>query len=331
MAGQSVDLVFEGGGVKGIGLAGALVELERQGYQPRCVAGTSAGAIMASLVAAGYARAELQEVVLHQMDFARFEDPPRLAVLGSTGEALDILKDKGIHSGDYFLHWIRDLLAAKGVHAFADLRDDTATDERRRYRLQVIASDLTDEAMLVLPRDAARIGFEPDALPVAEAVRMSMSIPVFFVPWEVKDAATGRTHMIVDGGLLSNYPVWLFDAPVGTTPSFPTLGLLLVTPNARDPMVPNPSPDDDADTASPVGYIKAVIETMLMAHDRFYVEDEDFARTIPIPTLGISTTDFSITPERAQALFQSGQDAAAAFLKTWDFEAYLAKYRTAPA
>ena len=51
-----VDLVFEGGGVKGIGLAGALATLEERGYQPQNVAGTSAGAINASLLAAGYTR-----------------------------------------------------------------------------------------------------------------------------------------------------------------------------------------------------------------------------------------------------------------------------------
>ena len=42
-----VDLVFEGGGVKGIGLAGAWEALEAENYRPRRVAGTSAGAITA--------------------------------------------------------------------------------------------------------------------------------------------------------------------------------------------------------------------------------------------------------------------------------------------
>src|SRR5579863_636555 len=70
------DLVFEGGGVKGIGLAGAYRALSDAGYQPQCVAGTSAGAIMASLVAAGYSGAELEGIVLNKqtMDFRKFED-----------------------------------------------------------------------------------------------------------------------------------------------------------------------------------------------------------------------------------------------------------------
>ena len=48
------DLVFEGGGVKGIGLAGALATLEEREYGPQNIAGTSAGAITAALLAAGY-------------------------------------------------------------------------------------------------------------------------------------------------------------------------------------------------------------------------------------------------------------------------------------
>ena len=51
------DLVFEGGGVKGIGLAGALATLEEREYGPQNIAGTSAGAITAALLAAGYSSA----------------------------------------------------------------------------------------------------------------------------------------------------------------------------------------------------------------------------------------------------------------------------------
>src|SRR5579884_2718334 len=91
------DLVFEGGGVKGIGLAGAFLALTEHGYQPQCVAGTSAGAIMASLVAAGYTGPELQDIVLHEMDFQKFEDR---TFLGPVGEGFDLLEHRGLHSGD---------------------------------------------------------------------------------------------------------------------------------------------------------------------------------------------------------------------------------------
>jgi NTE family protein len=64
------------------------------------------------------------------------------------------------------------------------------------------------------------------------------------------------------------------------------------------------------------------------AHDRIYLEKAEYARTIPIPTLGIGTTDFELSRERAEALYESGRDAAEKFLATWDFDAYIAEFRS---
>src|SRR3954447_25337304 len=179
---QQVDLVLEGGGVKGIGLVGALAVLEEQGWQPACVAGTSAGAITAALLAAGYRAKELQEMLL-ELDFHAFEDRGWEDRIPG-GELLSVLKDKGVFEGDYLRDWIGELLATKGIRTFADLRGDD-DEEGRRYRLRVIASDVTSRRLLALPQDATHIGLDPDALPVADAVRMSMSIPLFFEPVEV--------------------------------------------------------------------------------------------------------------------------------------------------
>ena len=315
------DLVFEGGGVKGIGLAGAFLALSQRGYQPQCVAGTSAGAIMASLVAAGYTGAELEEIVLHKMDFQKFEDPTFLDHFGAGGDIAQFLLTRGIHSGQYFLAWISELLEAKGVRTFADLRDDSASDPKRRYKLQVIASDLSARSMLVLPGAAKDLGLDPDGLKVADAVRMSMSIPVFFRPVE----ADG--HQIVDGGLLSNFPIWLFDTDPGTEPAFPTFGLLLVAPHQADPLLPTAPGAPVPPLRTNIDFLKAIAETMMEAHDRFYVEQANYARTVPIPTLGVRTTEFNIPPGQAQALFQSGHAAAEAFLASWNFQAYKRRFR----
>jgi len=330
MSEQSVDLVFEGGGVKGIGLAGAFFELYEQGYRAECVAGTSAGAITAALVAAGYTGEELKGLILNEMHFPQFADRPRLADLGQAGGVIDVLKDRGLHSGDYFLNWIRERLEAKGLTTFGQLRDDSAEGTPREYRLRVIASDLTDHSMLVLPQDAVKLGVDPDSLSVAEAVRMSMSIPIFFDPVIHTNEQDGRKHMIVDGGMLSNYPIWLFDAPKGSRPRFPTFGMLLVAPNQTDPLLPDPSAPAQNAMPSLIGYVKAIADTMMQAHDRFYVEQANYARTIPIPTCGVTTTQFEISKKQTEALFESGRTAAGKFLEGWDFEAYLAKFRTGP-
>jgi NTE family protein len=183
----------------------------------------------------------------------------------------------------------------------------------------------------VLPRDAPRLGIESDELNVAEAVRMSMSIPIFFEPWIHTNPQNARRHVIVDGGILSNFPVWLFDVPEGQPPAFPTIGLLLVAPDQRNPIVANPDSDTEAEPASSLtAYVKAIADTAMEAHDRFYIEDQSFARTIPIPTLGVRTTEFNITPERARALFESGRKAAADFFESWDFQLYVTKYRSGP-
>jgi NTE family protein len=323
------DLVFEGGGVKGIGLAGAFKQVYDTGYRPACVAGTSAGAITASLVAAGYTGDELAQIVLREMDFTKFEDPTFLDHFGVAGDIAEFLKSRGMHSGNYFVGWIRELLAAKGKTQFGHLRDPNATAENRTYGLQVIASDISAQSMLVLPRDAAQLGLgDPDELEIAHAVRMSMSIPVFFEPVIQRDGQ-GREHTIVDGGLLSNFPVWLFDSAPDVRPTFPTFGMLLVAPNQSAPLVQAPSPDAQfAPVGEPVQFAKAIVDTMMEAHDRFYVEQANFARTIPIPTLGVRTTEFDIQPDRAQALFDSGAQAAQKFLAGWNFDDYIARFRS---
>jgi NTE family protein len=328
---KRVDLVFEGGGVKGIGLAGAFSYLDEQGFKPQRVAGTSAGAITAALVAAGYSGQELQSLVLEEMKFKSFEDGGRWPV----SQALELAAHKGLHPGKYFESWMRERLEQKGITKFGQLRvanSDGGTGEAAQYRLQVIASDITEQRMLVLPRDAQEhLGLDPDELEIAAAVRMSMSIPIFFDPVVYHDPRNPHDQrLIVDGGLLSNFPVWLFDSPPGQVPRWPTFGLLLVAPNQQAPLVAGDAPErTDEGKVSILGFLMAIGHTMMEAHDRLYVEQANYARTIPINTLGVQTTQFSIDddPQLKRKLYDSGRDAAAEFLKTWDFNAYIKTFR----
>ena len=323
---QKADLVFEGGGVKGVGLAGAYAALEEAGWEPQCVAGTSAGAITAAFVAAGYRGDELRDEVLG-LNFRQFKDEGWEDRVPVIGREISILHDFGVYEGRRFLDWMTEKLAAKGVRTFGDLPETGSDDPKRRFRLQVVASDVTSHEMLVLPRDAAKIGSTPETLSVAYAVRMSMSIPIFFEPVNHSNDATGIEHLIVDGGMLSNFPVWLFDAE--DQPRFPTFGLLLV----EGP--PRTSVADRLDVTpgltrshSIIEYLKAIAQTLMEAHDRMHVDEADYARTIGIPTLGVRTTDFDLSRERAQELYRSGYDATQKFLKTFDFEAYKAAFRS---
>jgi NTE family protein len=326
-----VDLVLEGGGVKGIGLAGAYSVLEERGFEPYNIAGTSAGAITAALIAARYSAEELKDIVI-TLDFNQFEDKAWEDHIPIFDRSASILLDQGIYEGKRFYEWIKELLAAKGIHTFADLViEDAGDDPKYRSRLQVIASDATGRQLLVLPRDARRIGIEPDELEVALAVRMSMSIPIFFEPVRMKNPETGRDHVIVDGGMLSNFPVWLFDCGEDELPEWPTFGLLLVEPSPKTPIAERLPEDRDWGVGTLISYIKSMAQTMMEAHDRLYLEKAQYARTIPIPTLGVHTTEFDITRARAEALYDSGREAAETFLETWDFDAYVAAFRAGKA
>jgi NTE family protein len=121
MTDKVCDVVLDGGGVKGIGLVGALSELEAAGYSFRRVAGTSAGSIVGSLLAAGWTSADLIEL-MKTVDYTQFRDRNFLGYFGWPGEGLSLILTKGLYRGNYLRDWLGELLAQKGVRTFADLR-----------------------------------------------------------------------------------------------------------------------------------------------------------------------------------------------------------------
>ena len=312
-----VDGVFEGGGVKGIALVGAAAEIEAAGYEFVNLAGTSAGAIVATLLAAGYSAAEVKQTI-NGINFSTFEDPNLIGRIPYVGALVDEIFNKGLYKGDVFLNLIRDLLAKKGIHTFRDLiRPEFANDDRYRFKVRVVASDISRGRMLVLPQDinVNDYGIAPEDLEVALAVRMSMSIPYFFEPVKLKDS------YIVDGGLLSNFPVELFDS--AGVPAWPTFGFKLVLSGQADPtqLVQHP-------ISGPISELAALFFTAMEAHDAYYLSNDKFVRTITIDSLNIGATDFNLTPDQKEALYQSGVSAAKTFLAHWDFQKYIAEDRS---
>ena len=326
------DAVFQGGGVKGIGLVGAVAAIEKAGYSFVNVAGSSAGAIVSSLIAAGYSSDELKEE-LNQLDYLKLKQGGFLEKMGTFGEVLSILFHYGIYSADYFENWLESLLAKKGKTRFKDIRTDFE-EEKFRYKFNAIASDLTDRKMLVLPGDLKQFGYDPDEYKIAKAVRMSMSIPVFFEPFKLKDM-DGREHIIVDGGLLSNYPIWLLDDK-SKNPPWPTFGFKFNTDTSNDAQRGSTGGKGDKIT-NLFGYVMSLLHTMLDAHDKYHISTSsgDFDRTILISTQlahgqsrdAIGTTDFDITQAESDELFANGFLSAEKFLASWDFSAWVGKYR----
>jgi len=294
------DVVLEGGGVKIPGLVGAIAALEGHGFEPACIAGTSAGAIVASMLAAGY-NAEEMRIIINDVDFNSFKDG------ASFGRRLpNLIFKKGIYRGDVFYRLMQDFMREKGVLTFGDLRDGETLDPNRRSRLKVYATDLTRGNLVTWPDDAGLYGLKPDHLEVAWAVRTSMSIPFFFQPVRLDGS------YFVDGGVLSNFPIWQFDTP--RAPRFPTFGLNLWEKGAG---MAN-------DIKGPVTFLEALVKTGLEAHDKRFIRPDDFhQRVIRVPVGATKATDFGITMAQKETLFRSGYTAANAFLETWKWETYL--------
>ncbi len=167
------DLVLEGGGMKGIGVGGAVGALMRAGYEFPRVAGTSAGAIVGALVAAGIGEPELVGAMA-RLKYARVPDRglPRIPVLS---EAISLLHSGGAYEGDYIHDFVRDELERLGVRTFGDLRRvDPGADANllpeRSYSLVVMATDVTNGRLLRLPWDYDVLGLDPDEQLVADAV-----------------------------------------------------------------------------------------------------------------------------------------------------------------
>lgn len=202
-----VDLVCEGGGVRGIGLVGAVDALADAGYRFPRVAGSSAGAIVASLVAAlqtaGEPVTRLAEM-MRSIDYPKFLDRNLIGHVPLIGGGLSLLLSDGVYRGAYLEQLLGGLLADLGVHTFGDLRTGEAP-EQFAWSLVVTASDLSRRRLVRIPWDLDSYGIHPDDFSVARAVHASSAIPFVFEPVRVRGATW------VDGGLLSNFPVALFD------------------------------------------------------------------------------------------------------------------------
>ena len=296
-----VDLVMEGGGVKGIALAGAIEVLEERGYRVHRVAGSSAGAIAGALAASGIDGSTMVEI-LRATDYRRFEDGPWWTRT-LPGKALSILLHNGIHRGTSVRSSRSSWRRGPGhTGTFADLRytePDTAL-EGPAVRLVVTVSDLSSGRLRYLPLDADAFDTTADAMRVADAVRASTSIPLFFRPVRWRNAA-GRPTVLVDGGLLSNFPVSVFDRPEGEVPRWPTFGIKLSAKPEADFGVRNR-------IRGPLSFGKAVVDTVTGFYDRMHIDAQHAVeRTIFIDTDSVRPTQFDLSDEERELLYGRSQ------------------------
>lgn len=277
------NLVLEGGGVWGIGTVGALQVLEERGLLNAVerVAGTSAGSIVALLLALGYSASEIR-AIMDGLDFSMFEDDP---------DPLRLVTEYGYFRGAFALElfrgYVRDRLGDPDA-TFGDLQARGGRD------LRVFATSLATHELLEF---SARTR---PGLSLATAVRSSMSIPLFFA------AVNLDGQVLVDGGTVYNYPFFAFGD------QSETLGIGFAhsssTPSGGTPVSP-------FGYDCPVDYVRALFETLLDAQASVWLQDATIREhTILIHTGSVRATDFNLTAAQKVELFDNGAAAARAFL-----------------
>jgi NTE family protein len=363
------DLVFEGGGAKGMVFVGAMQAFEQAGHTASRLLGTSAGAITATLIAAGYDSAEM----LRALDEKENGEPVFVSFMGTPGPFDEALVEKsamvellksidlpfvpefvekridealvgllsasekyrhlfsfvefgGWFTAKYFLKWMERKLSEGafdgnprnfGGMSLKEFFEATGKE------LSLVASDTTSQQILVLNHRTA-----PDC-PVVWAVRMSMSIPLVWqeVEWRADwGAYQGKhiaEHKIVDGGMLSNFPIELFfsnaahvTAVMGEQKAGNIVGLLidekLAVPDA--PPAPAQEKKFDLGKLQTIQRLGNLIDTMTKAHDKRVMEQlEDLV--VRVPAKGYGTTEFGMSDERRNALVAGGRAAMEAHLE----------------
>ncbi|MRH43151.1 hypothetical protein GH741_10715 [Aquibacillus halophilus] len=292
-----IDAVFSGGGVKAFAFIGALEKIEEHGYSYGKVVGTSAGAIIAGLLTAGYNAIEIKSM-FNELELKKFMDTSDI------GRYLPFIKwftlyfTMGLYKGNAFEQWLFNKLAQVGVYTFKDIPVDS---------LRVIVSDLTLGRMVVIPDDLQELyGINPNDFSISEAIRMSAGFPFLFRPKAIKNMNYGKS-LIVDGALLSNFPMWLFDQD-GNTRTRPLLGIKLSDSIGRLP---------SNEIKNSLELFQAIFTTMRKAHDTRYVSEKYLNDVLFLPVKEVDATELELDKQQKDELIELGRNYTASFLKHW--------------
>lgn len=326
------NLVFEGGGVKGLAYVGALSTLESRDILKNIirVGGTSAGAINAALLALGYNLEDTQDI-LSRLNFNNFMDDS----WGFVRDAKRLVNTYGWYKGDFFKEWMGNLVREKTGNSQSTFNDLHAMGLRDLYLVGTNLSTGYSEVFSVehTPR-----------VPIVEAVRISMSIPLFF-----QAMRNFRGDVYVDGGVFNNYPIKLFDRMKYIDPAYQakharktayyddenkkiqkshpnsspyvynkeTLGFRLDTQQEiatyRDGAEPPHTKIDDF-----FDYALALIKAVMNVQNNMHLHGDDWQRTVYINTLDVGTTDFDLTDSKKKDLLAQGKVGIATYFEWYD-------------
>ena len=326
------NLIFEGGGVKGIGYVGALKALEDRKIIRNVsrVGGTSAGAINAVLLALGFTLKETEDI-LFSLNFRNFMDDS----WGIIRDTNRLISEFGFYKGDFFRDWMGRLIEKK-----TDNENSTFNDlKNRKFReLYLIGTNLSTGYSEVFSAE------HTPRMRVVDAARISMSLPLFF-----RAVRNFRNDVYVDGGVFNNYPIKLFDRKkyvkkkdrdaltVETEYYQPinenlkkhhpgsseyvynkeTLGFRLDSAKEiavfRDAAEPEHRKIEDF-----FDYAGALIHSVLNVQEDQHLHSDDWHRTIYINTLNVKTTDFDLPDEDKRNLVEQGELGVDKYFEWYD-------------
>ncbi|CAH1795631.1 unnamed protein product [Owenia fusiformis] len=191
------NLILEGGGNKGLAYCGAIKILDEKGIFSNLYryAGSSAGAMMATLLAFGYSSSEIE-------DIARRESPQTFldAKFGIVSLLWNLIRHKGWHPGkrvETICQFYAEKKFGNPKLSFMELYEKSGRE------LCIIVTNLTTMSVEY---------FHPKTTPdvsIALAVRMSAALPGMVQPVILE--RHGIKHCYIDGGVLCNYPIHCFD------------------------------------------------------------------------------------------------------------------------
>ena len=325
------NLVFKGGGIRGVAYIGVLDSLHDKGIIKGIerVAGTSAGAITATLVSF---KLDYEETIslLKSLDYSNvpqardlqennnLEEPRtflrNLSVLTEDIHCTNrLIKNFGWYSSDYFYNWMQDVVAKQcdgnPKATFNDFRKKGFRD------LYIVAANATRHKAEMFCAELT-----PD-VPVADAVRLSMSIPLFFEALQYDGQVFGQGDYYMDGGIYDNYPIKYFDEQnfirssrwVSGGINWETLGCYLYTPENCE--------NNKRNYKNLIGYVENLLVDLAMeAREQLFLRDvTERKRTIMISDCCIMPTEFHLAQdkERFDNLVETGKVAAADFLKDY--------------
>lgn len=312
--------VFDGGGVKGAALAGALAAAEDQGIEFIGFGGTSAGSMVAFLACVGYSGKEIGDILVSKefndmlddggvvlREVLKLIDKVASSWHGSflakakaglaLKEVLEKMQDLGLYTGDRIKEFLLEKAKYK-IPSFKGIEDINFEDLERAqcFPLRIVASNVLGGQSVIFPRDHERYGRS-----VLKAVRASAGYPFAFRPLE------GEGFRLVDGGLSSNLPSFLF-ADEHRIHRIPTFAFDLVSP-----------PKDLPPHYSLDRYLGDLLNTALEAGDELLRNVSDGVVHVPIKVpKGIGTLDFGISSDQREALYKAGYQQAASFLAGYE-------------